>query len=250
MTRASSAGGVAASAPIENREVPDNGQLTAEDIERLGGEPEMTEEMPAPEMPQGEFVVPAAEPTSTASPARFSRKVESTENDGAALGKRADDSEVVEQDLYSTTYETESGSFIHKESTEPLNFLDDKGDWEVISTEITKDGKRWSAEDHPLAPSFSDRADSDKAVSVEVDGHELSFSLDGSEDSRAEVESSDGETKDLLRFENVRAGVDLEYQVQPGGVKETLILDKAPKTAASVDLADRCRRPHTGACGA
>lgn len=235
--------GLPASAPIENRDIPDNGQLTDEDVERLGGEPEAPVDEPAPDMPEGEFVVPTAEPTAPATtPARHARKVQKTENDGAVLAARAEESEVVSQDTYSTTYETEVGSTIRKESTEPLNFLDSSGDWEEISTEVTQDGKRWTAEDHPLSPSFSDRADSDTAVSLEADGHELSFSLDGSADSSAEVDTSDGETKDTLRFENVRGGIDLEYQVEPGGVKETLILDKAPQAAAkwtwSIDVGD------------
>ncbi|WP_282217176.1 PA14 domain-containing protein [Microbacterium luteolum] len=234
---------VAASAPIENRDIPDNGQLSEEDVERLGGQPDAPAEESAPDMPEGEYIVPTAEPTAPAIiPARYARKVEKTENDGAALAERAEESEVVAQDTYSTTYETDAGSTIRKESTEPLNFLDSGGDWEEISTEVTQDGKRWTAEDHPLSPSFSDRADSDTAVSLDADGHELSFSLEGSADSSAEADSSDGETNDTLRFENVRGGVDLEYQVEPGGVKETLILDKAPTAAAkwtwSIDVGD------------
>lgn len=222
--------GVPASAPIETREIPDNGQLTEEDVARLGGEPEVPDEEPAPEMPAGEFIAPTEVPTPPA--ARHARKVEEPNSDGAALAERASEGEVVEQDMFSTTYETDAGSFITQESTEPLNFRTESGDWEEISTEITKDGKRWTAEDHPLSPSFADRADADEAVTLEADGHELSFSLDGSDESRAEADSSEGEVDDVLRFNNVRGGIDLEYQVQPGGVKETLILDKAPTSAA------------------
>ncbi len=235
--------GAPASAPIENRDIPDNGGLSEEDVERLGGEPEAPAEEPAPDMPEGEFVVPTADPVApVTTPARQATVFQKTDNDGAAIAERAEEGEVVAQDTYSTTVETEEGSTIRKESTEPLNFLDEAGDWEEISTEVTKDGSRWTAEDHPLSPSFSDRADSDTAVSLESDGHEVSFSLDGSADSRAEADSTDGETTDLLRFEDVRAGIDLEYQVEPGGVKETLVLAKAPKSAAkwtwSIDVGD------------
>ena len=116
-----------ASAPIENRDFPDNGQLSEEDVERLGGEPEAPADEPAPDMPEGEFVVPTAEPTAPATtPARHARKAQKTENDGAALAERAEESEVVSQDTYSTTYETEVGSTIRKDFTSNV--------WEFIGS--------------------------------------------------------------------------------------------------------------------
>ncbi|WP_449407469.1 PA14 domain-containing protein [Microbacterium maritypicum] len=219
-----------------SRDIPDNGELQAEDVERLGGEPDAPADGVS-EMPGGDFseLVAEAEPVSVAKgdPARYSRRAEKVETDGEALAERADEGEVVERDEYSTTFETEEGTFIRKESQEPLNYVTATGDWDEISTEVVKDGDRWVAEKHPLSPSFADEANADDAVSVEADGHEVSFSLDGSGDSSATSDSSDGESTDLLRFSDIRAGVDLEYEVEPGGVKETLILAAAPKGAAT-----------------
>ncbi|WP_217183086.1 PA14 domain-containing protein [Streptomyces sp. AC495_CC817] len=220
-------------AATDDREIPDNGELTTDDVTRLGGEPETPSESVS-EIPDGEFIVPTTAPEVQAAKASgLMLRAEAPDGDGAELASRAEAGTVVEQEEFSTTYRSDTGSFIYRESIEPLNFRDESGDWSEISTEIVKDGSRWAAEEHPLSPRFSDRADSESAVSVDASGHEVSFSFDGAEPIRAEADSSDGQHKDLLRFENVRSGIDLEYQVQPGGVKETLILDKAPKGAAS-----------------
>ncbi|MBM7470325.1 hypothetical protein JOD62_002873 [Microbacterium keratanolyticum] len=164
---------------------------------------------------------------------RLSQRVQQPKSDGAGLKARAEAGTVVGRDAFSTTYATDAGTTIRLESTELLNFETAPGTWAEISTDVVKDGDRWVAPDHPLSPSFADEATADRAVLVEADGHSVSFSLEDSNAARAEPDSSDGKASDTLRFSDVRADVDLEYEVEPGAVKETLVLGEVPAVEAS-----------------
>lgn len=151
-----------------SRDIPDNGELEAEDIERLGGEPEVPEH-PAPEMPQGDFSTLADEQKIPDALPPADLSVSPNAFDGDRQAELADEVEslpVVDRDLFSVTYERSDGSLIKEESTEALNVETAQG-WEEISTEVeVARGGGWRVDDHPLQPRFAQRADHYRNVSV------------------------------------------------------------------------------------
>ncbi|MCM3778178.1 PA14 domain-containing protein [Microbacterium hydrocarbonoxydans] len=218
------------------RDIPENGELTAEDVERLGGEPEAPAEQLA-EMPQGDFSsladeqkIPDALPAADGrrSGLVYSSPVRPSDQD---LAEATDDLPVVAREEFVTTYATESGSLVTEQSDQPLNVLDD-GTWEEISTELTRRRDRWSVDRHPLAPTFSETSGGAEGVSVTRDDATVSFTLQGVDAVEAVAVQSEGsEVDDTLRMEGVAPGIDLEYEVLRGGVKETLVLHRAPRVA-------------------
>ncbi|GAA1153780.1 hypothetical protein F6W69_00835 [Microbacterium oxydans] len=217
-------------AAMDARQIPDNGELAEEDIERLGGTPEAAPE-PVSEMPEGDFSMALEEqPIASVVPLEPSRRAGLTlgGKDDDKLAEEAKDLPIVAQDAFSTTYERADGSRILKQSTEILNMETAEG-WEAISTELTPTKGGWEAVAHPLAPEFSEDATDSAAVTVTADGHELDFALTSADVGTAEVRSSTEATPDdLLVYEDVDWRTDLEYRVEANGVKETLVLSGVP----------------------
>ncbi|MFC7945196.1 PA14 domain-containing protein [Microbacterium oxydans] len=217
-------------AAMDARQIPDNGELAEEDIERLGGTPEAAPE-PVSEMPEGDFSMALEEqPIASVVPLEPSRRAGLTlgGKDDDKLAEEAKDLPIVAQDAFSTTYERADGSRILKQSTEILNMETAEG-WEAISTELTPTKGGWEAVAHPLAPEFSEDAKDSAAVTVTADGHELDFALTSADVGTAEVRSSTEATPDdLLVYEDVDWRTDLEYRVEANGVKETLVLSGVP----------------------
>ena len=221
-----------AAAPA-SRDSPDNGELQTDDIERLGGEPEAPEQ-PAPEMPAGDFSDLLAEADPAATPTGRQAhlpKVSPAKGSSENLAEKVEDLPVVARDEFTTTYETQSGSFISEQSDEPMNVLED-GKWREISTELTKERDGWAVDRHPLSPTFAKRSGEDDGVTVTTDDATVSFTLQGMAEVEAVATQSEGaEVDDTLRMEDVAPGIDLEYEVLRGGVKETLVLARAPRVA-------------------
>lgn len=218
----------AAAVPAETRPIPGEGELTAEDAERLGGAPTAAPDLVS-EMPAGDFsAAEDAEQGAPAAPVRGAGLDLRGKSDDA-LAKEVEDLPVVEQDEFSTTYERPDGSRILEKSTDMLNMETPDG-WEPISTALDAvKGGGWEAEAHPLSPEFAGAADEPAAVKVTADGHELEFALKGASDGKATLKSSSKKSADdLLLYEDVAWATDLEYKVEPGGVKETLVLDRMP----------------------
>ncbi|WP_433585479.1 PA14 domain-containing protein [Microbacterium hydrocarbonoxydans] len=150
---------------------------------------------------------------------------------------------MVERGVFATTWETESGSFIQKQSDEPLNVLDADGDWHAISTELSMTDGRWETGPHPLSPSFADSADAADSVMVSAGDHEVSFGLEHALPVEPSVQKGEGsEVENLLRLEDAVPGADVEYEVESDGVKETIILATeprvAPKWSWTIDVGD------------
>ena len=240
----SASGPVVTGVSAEGREIPDNGELTAEDVERLGGGSDGPAEWTS-ELPTGDFSTLLEDATVTVAAserrALLGMKSPAKVSDGD-LAERVKDLPVVERDVFSTTYRTEEGSFISEQSAEPLNVQSNDGKWQKISTELSLKNDRWKVDNHPLSPSFSDSASAPRGVSVSAGDHVVSFSLEGAAAVRAVADASDGGVDDILRFEDVVPGMDLEYEVETGGVKETLVLSKEPRVAPawswSIDVGD------------
>ncbi|MBS1908091.1 MAG: hypothetical protein JST33_16350 [Actinobacteria bacterium] len=86
----------------------------------------------------------------------------------------------------------------------------------------------WKVKNHPLSPKFGKGADKNDAVSVSRDGHEVSFSLIGAGAGRSETPFWFWDDHEKFAFRGVGDGQDLEYRIESGEVKESLVLAKAP----------------------
>lgn len=143
-----------------------------------------------------------------------------------------DTSEVVEREEFQQTYDNGDGTFTTKLSLEPLNVLDGD-DWVPVETEVENDGAGASVELHPLRPAFASTANAEGGVfSLTRDGHRVSYSLDGASSAPiVRPSSAQGTDDDQVRYLDVFDGVDLLYNVDPGDVKEILVVNEQLATA-------------------
>ncbi|WP_156122643.1 PA14 domain-containing protein [Microbacterium hominis] len=136
--------------------------------------------------------------------------------------------QAVSRSEFSTTFQRSDGSMVKQISETPLNAKDESGAWTDVNTEVEGVDGGWEVKDHPLSPRFSNRADRSDAVQVTRDGHTVSFSLVGARAGRAESPFWPWDDKEKLALRSVADGVDLEYKVQKGSVKEQVVLSSAP----------------------
>ncbi|MFT4212630.1 MAG: PA14 domain-containing protein [Microbacterium sp.] len=146
--------------------------------------------------------------------------------------------QVVDRSETTTTYRTPEGMYIEETSLSPLNVLGEDGTWREINTSVARSGDGLVVDDHPLQPSFADSAADDDAVTVTRNGHDVSFSLIGADAADAETPfqwSNDADalnsfdvTSSAVTYPEVMPDADLQYEVQKGAVKETLLLKQVP----------------------
>lgn len=149
-------------------------------LDALPGSPAKAE---TPTVPEGDF--PAAtplpgEPKTVLDPAPQGKT--------AVHAERVDTSglKVVGRSEESTTFERADGMRVQQISSSPINVKNSAGKWVEINTSLEEANGTWRVKDHPLSPMFGKGADSDKAVSVSRDGHDVSFSLMGAGAGRVE----------------------------------------------------------------
>ncbi len=205
------------------RDVPDGGDLSTEDAERI-----LLPADPAPEReprnPAGGYL-DAPDPASVALPPADLTPVPipKTELNPEELAKLP----VVERDEYSTTYQRENGVFVRHVLPEPVNVQLEDGSWEELSTELDARGEGWAAERHPLHPEFSSRGDA--AMTVTRNGHSVSFGLVGASAERGELDQASEDRADTLTYRSVAPETDLQYELDGGAVKEALVLHQPPE---------------------
>ncbi|GEK80086.1 hypothetical protein ABA31_14370 [Agrococcus baldri] len=187
--------------------------------------PLLESEPPAPitpETPEGEAgldPLPLAEPVEElAAPEVLPESPDASALSGA---------DVVERDLFTTTYQEGGGSLVRHMSLEPLNAEVD-GAWVEIDTSIESAGSGWEVAAHPLAPAFASDAASDATVSLQIDDTEVSYGLEGASAGDVSVPFWWWDAQNELTYRDVLDGADLAYEVTPGQVKETLVLDALP----------------------
>lgn len=137
------------------------------------------------------------------------------------------EADVVERDMFTTTYRDGGGAFVRHMSLSPLNAQVD-GAWVEIDTSIAAAGDGWEVVAHPLAPAFAADAASESTVSLQVDGAEVSYGLEGAAAGNVEAPTWWWDAQNELIYQDVLQGADLAYEVTPGQVKETLVLDALP----------------------
>jgi len=133
-------------------------------------------------------------------------------------------SRLMSRSMFTETYLNPDGTRTVRLSQLPLNVKDSSGVWQPVDAGLQVDPRtrRSAAKRHPLNPSLAERADDPALVSVEVDGAWASLGL---EQAAARSRHSTGSK---AVYADVRPGVDLEYEVTPDALKETLVLKNRP----------------------
>ncbi|MEO6201546.1 MAG: hypothetical protein ABIX44_10330 [Cryobacterium sp.] len=189
-----------------------------------------------PAVPEGEFVVPGEEtpPDYEIAPAKSDYVLPSEmPAPDAPEGFSAFTSDRIKSTEFTDTFENADGTKTLFTSVLPVNVKDDAGKWVRASTTPVPDGRGGEVvEDHPLNPQFAADASSEDAFAVSRDGFDLSFTPVGADSSR--LGSVDGSQPvsagdDTVEYADVFGDIDVRYEVMPGAVKETLILDHAPE---------------------
>lgn len=136
-------------------------------------------------------------------------------------------SKLVRRDAFTEEYENPDGTRTLKQSSQPLNVRDAAGRWQPVDTSLRYDSraKRATPVRQGLVPSLAERADDASLVSVDVEGKRVSLGLAGAAPSRLRVDGSKGHYRDVL------PGTDVEYEITPGEVKETIVLHRRPERA-------------------
>lgn len=183
--------------------------------------------LPAPAMAVEESVSPESEAEGAEVPAEPIAPLATLEADDLPVPD-VDLLQVVDRDAFSTTYRAGDGSFVQEISQQPMNVELVPGEWVEISTDLERAHEGWEIEAHSLRPRFAADAGDDRAVAVEVDGHDVAFSLEGARSGEVAAPFWWWDAQDTLTYRDVLPGADLEYVVLPGGVKETLILEALP----------------------
>jgi hypothetical protein len=198
--------------------------------------PATDEPGPTPEVPEGDFDVPQDATAGAVDPATVEPLTPPAPTDEVTDAEDADVSQtrltVVSQTESSTTYESADGATVTHLSTGSINVENADGEWVEPNTELSQSGDEWTVQDHPLSPVFSGDADEEAAVTVSRAGHEVSFSLIGAGPGDVESPLWWWDDWDTLTYQDVKPGVDLTYDVQPGAVKETLVLEGPPAARA------------------
>ena len=133
-------------------------------------------------------------------------------------------SKPVSRSMFVTEYLNPDGTHSVRQSNQPLNVQDDRGQWQPVQTTLATDSatKRADADHHPLSPSLAPKANDDMVIQVASGGHTAGLALDQAAPAAAAVKG------DSVIYPEVAAGTDLDYEVTPGAVKETIKLKRPP----------------------
>ncbi|MGW4059190.1 PA14 domain-containing protein, partial [Amycolatopsis sp. NPDC004747] len=135
----------------------------------------------------------------------------------------------VSRSTFVTEYVNADGTHSVKQSNQPLNVQDERGQWQPVQTTLATDPatKRADADHHPLSPSLATKANDAAVLQVESGGHTAGLALDQAAPATATVKG------DSVTYPEVTAGTDLDYEVTPGAVKETIKLKRPPADGRS-----------------
>ena len=137
--------------------------------------------------------------------------------------------------MYKNTDGTQTARF----STVPLNVKKSDGSWGAVNTHAVmgSDGG-YRVANHPLNPSFAPSSGTSAGdYQVSSSGYSVSFGLVGEQTRAAQRASakqrtvSGGDANSSVAYPGVAPGEDLAYEVTPGQVKETLVLNQPPSSA-------------------
>ncbi len=126
----------------------------------------------------------------------------------------------------SVDYANADGSHSLMLSQAPLSVADGRGGWLPVDTRLSVDPASKTAKTaktgrHGLSPQFAEHADDPALLRLDQGGQPVAFGLSGAQPAERTVKDSTATYPDAL------PGTDLQYVVEPGGVKESLILKDA-----------------------
>jgi RHS repeat-associated protein len=117
----------------------------------------------------------------------------------------------------------------------PVSVRDDKGAWRAVETRLTEDrgSKRAKTDLHQLKPEFAASAEDRGLVTLGPinlgePGQRISVALEGARRVGRQVKDSKASYVDVL------PDTDLEYEVEPGSVKESIVVKKPTSTSSWV----------------
>ncbi|MFI9387758.1 polymorphic toxin-type HINT domain-containing protein [Kutzneria sp. NPDC052558] len=120
---------------------------------------------------------------------------------------------------YETTYRNADGTQTTEFSKDPVNYRKPDGSWQPIDTGLVPDGNGWRNASDEVSSRFAGQAGSNGMVSFGLDrDHVFGYGLDGARPVAGQVEGS------TVTYPGVLADTDMRLDVQPGGVKESLVL--------------------------
>ncbi|GAA3710162.1 hypothetical protein GCM10022224_089580 [Nonomuraea antimicrobica] len=131
---------------------------------------------------------------------------------------------------FASVYELEDGRLQAEVSARPTHYRDGRGDWQPIDTgvkEVSQDGFVHGNDTNGFTSRFGDTTG--KLMRVELGGQRLTLGLPG------EARQVTPKVKDAtVTYPNALGeGVDLVYEVDATGVKESIVLARAPQGPAS-----------------
>lgn len=133
------------------------------------------------------------------------------------------ESQLVDRTEFSDIFQNPDGTRTERLSSEPVNVEVGDDSWVPVETEVAADPRIGGRVDrHPLTPRFARTADADTLVSVRRNGVTVAFSLEGAAPVRVQRDGS------KVTYPDALPGIDLEYLVDRGAVKEQLVLHRAP----------------------
>ena len=138
-------------------------------------------------------------------------------------------SRVVSRSMYSEEYVNPDGSHSVRQSTVPLNVRDAGGEWQPVDAGLWVDrgSERAAAKRHLLNPSLAGKADDPGLLSLQTAGGRASVGLESAAPATSRVSGS------KVSYVDVAPETDLEYEVTPGAVKETIVVKKPPAAGVS-----------------
>jgi RHS repeat-associated protein len=122
----------------------------------------------------------------------------------------------------SRTTLNDDGTFTAEIFTGPINYRDADGAWQPIDTSLVEDSGEyaWRNGGNAFGARFKDELGED-AVRFEIGGEVFTLTLDNANRKGAAVRDN------RLTYGDALPGVDLQYELLPDGVKETLVLADA-----------------------
>lgn len=213
-------------------------------------------EAPAPRVPPptvpAPAPAPAAVPQPTAGPGALPPKLAPAPPDPKVAAPPIEDSEPLiegaevanevldKRTEYSRTLKNKDGSFTVQSFTGPIHFKDSKGDWEQVESALVASDKAGYAlknKAHSFGIEIKDQLGPD-AIALEVPAGSYTLSPEALGGAKAKVTETllgkdPSKAPKVASFKGAAKGTDLEYQVTPTGLKETIILQARIRRAPS-----------------
>lgn len=138
---------------------------------------------------------------------------------------------MISRGSFQNVYLNDDGTHTTEFSAFPLNVRTDAGIWVPVSTSIIRSSAGGIVVDHPLNPTFASKVDGDSLYSITDGVYSISFGLEnssGSDLAKSMVRRS-SEGANRASYQSVFDSTDINFDVLPGQVKETLVLKRLPK---------------------